>query len=292
MAAMTVRSRRTFVRLSTVLGVVLAVAGGAFVARRIADSWSESKDVIAGAEWGWLLVAFALASLGMASVGFVWRRVIAALGGDATRREIFVWYQIGQLGKYLPGGLWPVVGRSEMAARGGLRRSIAYNSVALSMGSTYLCATLVCAALLPAIIVTSDSSGTSLWVFALVPIGFTALHPAVLGRIFALAERGAGQGRAAAGPAVAHIGGPRGPPHGVLALHRAVDLVRGLHLRPRRPAAADRVRRSAVVGDGFPRDLRSRRPRRAGSGASRPRRPAPSRPRRRPPSPWCRASCS
>ncbi|MEJ7585301.1 MAG: lysylphosphatidylglycerol synthase transmembrane domain-containing protein [Acidimicrobiales bacterium] len=191
---MTATRRQVLLRLSTVLGVVLAVAGGAFVAGRIADGWSESKDVIAEAEWGWLVMAFVLASVGMASVGFVWRRVIAALGGRATRREIFVWYQIGQLGKYVPGGLWPMVGRSEMATRGGVRRSIAYNSVALSMGSTYLCATLVCAALLPAVIVTSDSSGTSLWLFALVPVGLAALHPAVLRRVFALAERALGKG--------------------------------------------------------------------------------------------------
>jgi len=188
--------RGRLARWSTAVGVVLAVGGGVFVVRQIVQGWSASSEVIADARWGWLGVALALASVGMASVGLLWRQAIAALGGTATRRQVFVWYQVGQLGKYLPGGVWPVVGRSEMASRGGVRRSVAYNSVALSMGSTYLCAALVCAVALPVIVVTTGGarSAGDLWVVALVAVGLSALHPALLGRLFALAERVLGQG--------------------------------------------------------------------------------------------------
>jgi glycosyltransferase 2 family protein len=180
--------KQLLVRLSTVAGVVVAVAGAVFVGRKLAIGWTEYREVIADARWGWLLVALPLAAVGMASVGMVWRRIIIALGGEVSRPEIFVWYQLGQMAKYLPGGVWPMVGRSEMAVRGGLRRSRAYNSVALSMGSAYLCATLVSAALLPAVIIADDDLG-GLWVFVLIPIGLLVLHPAVLGKVFRLAER-------------------------------------------------------------------------------------------------------
>ena len=181
--------KRLLMQLSTVAGIVVAAAGCVFVANRLAVGWTEYKDAIAGARWGWLLVALPLAAVGMTSVGMVWRRIIIAIGGDVSRREIFVWYQLGQMAKYLPGGLWPMVGRSEMAVRGGLRRTLAYNSVALSMGSAYLCATLVSAALVPFIVLTSDDLGGGLWVFVLIPIGLLVLHPAVLGRAFRLAEK-------------------------------------------------------------------------------------------------------
>ena len=181
-------------RLSTVAGVVVAVLGGVFVARRLAVGWTEYKDLIVDARWGWLLIALPLAAVGMTSVGMVWRRIIIALGGDVSRREIFVWYQLGQMAKYLPGGVWPLMGRGEMATRGGTKRSLAYNSVALSMGSAYLCATLVSAALLPLVILTDDDLGGGLWVFVLIPIGLLGLHPAVLGRVFGLAERVLGGG--------------------------------------------------------------------------------------------------
>ena len=131
---MTVSRKQLLVRLSTVAGVVVAVAGMVFVGRKLAVGWTEYREVIADARWGWLLVALPLAMVGMSSVGMVWRRIIIALGGQVSRPEIFVWYQLGQMAKYLPGGVWPMVGRSEMAVRGRLRRSLAYNSVALSMG--------------------------------------------------------------------------------------------------------------------------------------------------------------
>ena len=81
------------------------------------------------------------------------------------------------------------------------------------MGSAYLCATLVSAALLPAVILTDDDLGGGLWVFVLIPIGLLVLHPAVLGKVFGLAERVLGGGERAAGAAVDRIGEARPPPH-------------------------------------------------------------------------------
>ena len=186
---------RAALRVSTLLGIGFAVAGSAFVVERIAAGWSEYGEAIAQARWGWLLAGLALAVLGMSTMGLVWRRIIAALGGQASRREVFAWYQLGNLAKYLPGGLWPLVGRSEFAVRGGLDRPVAYNSVALSMGATYLCAIIVCAVLLPFVLVSQTGLGAGqLWVFALIPIGLAALHPLVLGRVFRLSERLFGKG--------------------------------------------------------------------------------------------------
>lgn len=189
------RSRRKrLAGLSSGIGVVLAIAGFGFVFRQLSASWADSKDLLAGATWAWLILALVFASAGMSSIGLVWRRIVMSLGGTVTRRQIFVWYQIGQLGKYLPGGLWPVVGRSEMAVKGGLRRPVAYNSVALSMGATYLCASIVCALIVPILALTSDEIGGGLWVFLFIPLGLAVLHPAVLGRLFAVAERVLGKG--------------------------------------------------------------------------------------------------
>lgn len=183
------RKKKLILRMSTVLGIGLAIGGAAFVVEKIAAQWSEYGDVIAHARWGWLIAAVPLAAIGMSSLGLIWRRVIEVLGARVRRREVFVWYQLGQLGKYLPGGLWPILGRSELAVRGGLNRQIAYNSVALSMGATYLCAALVSAVLLPFVLLTEGSIGTSAWVFVIIPVGLLVLHPRVLAKLFAIAER-------------------------------------------------------------------------------------------------------
>lgn len=181
--------RRALLSVSTLLGVGLALAGGAFVVSKIAAGWADYGETIARARWMWLIAAVLCAGLGMSSLGLVWRHVIGALGGRATRREVFCWYQLGNLAKYLPGGIWPLVGRSELAVRGGLDRSIAYNSVALSMGATYLCASIVCAVLLPFAVLSRVTVGTQAWVFVLIPLGLAVLHPAVLGRVFKISER-------------------------------------------------------------------------------------------------------
>ncbi|CAN5256181.1 lysylphosphatidylglycerol synthase transmembrane domain-containing protein [soil metagenome] len=179
-----------------VIGTVLAVGCLYLVVRQIADGWDDYGDQIADARWAWLLVAVPLAVAGMSSLGLVWRSALATLGATVRRRDVFVWYQVGNLGKYIPGGVFQILGRGELATRGGVPRSVAYNSVALSMGATYLCGALVSAALLPLVFIEQESLGGTWWVFLAIPLGLAALHPRVLGRFFTLAEKlfaGAGE---------------------------------------------------------------------------------------------------
>ncbi|CAN5909652.1 lysylphosphatidylglycerol synthase transmembrane domain-containing protein [soil metagenome] len=179
-----------------VIGTVLAVGCLYLVVRQIADGWDDYGDQIADARWAWLLVAVPLAVAGMSSLGLVWRSALATLGATVRRRDVFVWYQVGNLGKYIPGGVFQILGRGELATRGGVPRSVAYNSVALSMGATYLCGALVSAALLPLVFIEQESIGGTWWVFLAIPLGLAALHPRVLGRFFNLAEKlfaGAGE---------------------------------------------------------------------------------------------------
>lgn len=212
---------KALLSVSTVLGIGLAIGGGVFVVEKIVAGWSDYGAAIAKAQWAWLVVGFALACLGMTTMSLVWRHVIAALGGRAGRRQVFAWYQLGNLAKYLPGGIWPMVGRSELAVRGGIDRPIAYNSVALSMGATYLCASIVCAILLPFVLISRVGIGTQAWVFVLIPVGLAALHPKVLGRVFRISEKVLGKG---APPAVP----PWRTSVGLVARHTIPWLINGL----------------------------------------------------------------
>ncbi|HEY3736250.1 MAG TPA: lysylphosphatidylglycerol synthase transmembrane domain-containing protein [Jatrophihabitans sp.] len=191
------RGRKKYAAISIAIGTVLAVAGLYFVISKIVDGWSQYGEVIKHASWGWVVVGVLLAFLGMTSLGLVWRSVIAALipGGADTRPrliDVFVWYQFGNLGKYVPGGILQVVGRGELASRGGVPRAVAYNSVALSMGATYVCGALVSAVLLPFALLEHGSIASTWWVFLAIPIGLGCLHPKILGKVFVLAEKAFG----------------------------------------------------------------------------------------------------
>ncbi len=183
------RGKKTAVA-SVVVGSIIAAAGLYFVIAKIVDGWGQYGSIISAARWGWLIVAVLLAFAGMTALGLVWRSVLAALGARTRYRDVFVWYQIGNLGKYVPGGIFQVMGRGELATRGGVPRSIAYNSVALSMGATYLCGALVAAVLLPVVVLLDRGSiASSWWVFLVLPLGLIALHPKVLAKLLTMAEK-------------------------------------------------------------------------------------------------------
>jgi hypothetical protein len=182
-----VRSAR-LARLSTALGLVVAVAGGVFVVRAIAGQWSEVRDTLDHARAGWLVAAVVVAGAAMLAVALPWRRALALVGVQATLRQTVVWYFVGEIGKYVPGGIWPVVGRGELARRGGHARAPAYASVALSLAALYLSAMLVASALLPLRFADDGDTG-ALWVLALLPIGLLLLHHRVLEWLIARGER-------------------------------------------------------------------------------------------------------
>lgn len=116
--------------------VLLAIGLGACVATFL-DERERVEDALGRAEAGWLLVAVALAVAAMASIAAGWRRCLAALGEPRPLRAVGRWYFLGELGKYVPGAIWPVVGRGELARRGGVPRGVAYHSVALSLAAWY-----------------------------------------------------------------------------------------------------------------------------------------------------------
>src|SRR4029450_2061695 len=125
-------------RLLRYVGLVVAVLGVAFGVRALIIAWPEVRGAVAVATPAPRVPALALGSGAMFVIGLGWRRCLAALGTRASVREALHWYYVGQLGKYVPGGIWSVVGRGEMARRGGVPASVGYGRGALSLAGTYL----------------------------------------------------------------------------------------------------------------------------------------------------------
>jgi uncharacterized membrane protein YbhN (UPF0104 family) len=166
---------------------VIAVAGGVFVVRAITKQWSSVRSSLSHAEPAWLVLAVVCAALGMLAVALPWKRALRNVGIQAGLGACIAWYFVGEIGKYVPGGIWPVVGRAELARRGGHPRSGAYASVALSLGALYLADMLLVTLLLPLRFM-SDSNG-SMWVLLLLPVGLALLHHRPLTWMVELAEK-------------------------------------------------------------------------------------------------------
>lgn len=182
------RSRKTAAGLTTVLGLGLAGAAMFYVGRRLVEDWPEASAALSDAELGWVALGAVSAVLAMTSIGWGWRAVLRLLGVTAPTGRVIAWYYVGELGKYLPGSVWPILGRGELARRGGVPRTRAYASVALSLALLYLAGLFVAAAFLPFAL---SGGGFSVWMLFLLalPVGIGLLHHDVLGYLVSLVER-------------------------------------------------------------------------------------------------------
>lgn len=179
-------------RAMFVIGLALGGVAVGFVVRTLVTEWPRVEAEIRDAQVGWLVVALVVAAAAMASIGWAWGAVLGAMGVRVPTGRVVPWYFVGELGKYLPGGLWPVLGRGELARRGGVPRGRAYASVALSLVVLYLAAMFVAVAFLPFAL---SGGGFSPWMLTLLalPLGVVALHHRVLERMVGLVERVSGR---------------------------------------------------------------------------------------------------
>ena len=150
--------------------MVIGLAGVAFVVRTLVSRWDEVTAAFDDVRPAALLGSLALGLCAMSLIGWTWTSMIRTRGHDHHRRALAMsWYFTGQLGKYVPGGIWPIVGRAEMAARSGVPRPDAYASTGLSLVTTYLGATI-------AVAIGSLVSGQRREVGAVVAAGLVAAY--------------------------------------------------------------------------------------------------------------------
>ena len=170
---------RRFATFSRWLGPAVAVAASVFVVRVLSREWPAAREALRNASLRWTAAAAVLALAAMVAMALPWRRVLRLFGVSVSLGATVGMYFAGEIGKYLPGGVWPVVGRGELAHRAGIARSSAYASVALSLVTLYLAAAVTGAALLPL----PGAGSMPLVAFVLVPAAaaaMVALNPRLL----------------------------------------------------------------------------------------------------------------
>ena len=170
------------------IAAVIAVAAIAALARSGSAVWRSAKDL----EPGLVVAAGALVLVGLYLTMLSWRALLAAAGSPlpvgAAARVFF----LGQLGKYVPGSVWPIVAQMELAKEHDVPRSrtgaIGLCSVALSL----LAGLLVAAVTLP--FSSADALERYWYGFLAVPVLAVGAVPAVanwgLGKLLRLARRG------------------------------------------------------------------------------------------------------
>jgi glycosyltransferase 2 family protein len=178
-------------RLASVVFIALALA---FLVHTLVRDWPKTSEALRQATLAYLVPAAICAVAGMLFLAWRWGAAITAVGGRHIRSyRVISAFFVGEAGKYIPGAVWAMLGRGELARKEGYERSVAYSSVALSVIGCYLAATVTALALAIASL-SSGSIAMPWWPVALFAAGgATAIHPAVSSRILALMSRIAGR---------------------------------------------------------------------------------------------------
>lgn len=158
------------------LGVVLSLAGIAFIVRIVAVNWALVTDAFRGISILWSAFAVATGIFAMLVMAIAWRYVLSALGAQQPLSHVLDLYFRGEVSKYVPGGVWSLMGRSELARRAGVEPSISYGSVSLSVALLYGTCAWVVVACVP-------FATRPLWTVGALAVGcaaVVALNPRVL----------------------------------------------------------------------------------------------------------------
>jgi uncharacterized membrane protein YbhN (UPF0104 family) len=106
--------------------------------------------------------------------------ILRHAGVAAPWRRGMAWFFVGQLGKYVPGGIWPIVGQAELAHRDATPRGAAYSSTAMSMVATFLGAASVAA--ITGLMTPNDHRLASAALVVLLALLFAAIAVPAVGR--------------------------------------------------------------------------------------------------------------
>jgi glycosyltransferase 2 family protein len=173
-----ISSRR---RLSSLVGGLIGLVGLGFVLRLVTREWATVVTLAAdGSPW-WFALALSAGLIGMTGIGLTWGIIVRDIDRPLPLSETLRGYFVGQLGKYVPGGVWAVMGRGEWASKAGVGRGAAYLSTLISMATAYLAAASLVGVALSVGARPVGSSWLAIGIAFLAPVGLMGMHPRILG---------------------------------------------------------------------------------------------------------------
>lgn len=166
--------------------VVVAIGIGVY---EITREWHDVHQALG--QIGLLSCLWALlALLGMQFAALkVWQVLLAGFGSKLSLPVAGRILCIGQLGKYIPGSVWPILAQMELGARAKVPRSRSGSTSVIAMLVSLVAGLITAMVTLPF----AQHNADYLWVFLFVPVIVVCLHPRVLNpllnKLFKLAKR-------------------------------------------------------------------------------------------------------
>lgn len=165
----------------------LAVLALVFIVLAVRSQGDEIRDGLSRLGAGTVALAFAAVVAGLLANALSWRAALAGLGSPLPVAVAGRVYLLAQLGKYLPGSLWPVLAQAELGRDHGVPRARSAVAALAGLVVGLVTGTVVAAG---ALSLSSADTLRTYWYVGLVPVaGVVLLAPPVLRRVLDLAVR-------------------------------------------------------------------------------------------------------
>ncbi len=179
------RRRRPTLRAAVRWLFLVAVVAG--LATALAGQWDEVVDSLTRLHPGVAAGAVLLVVLGLQFSVLAWRAILTDLGSPLPLLTGARILYIGQLGKYVPGSVWPIVAQMELSKDVGVPRARAATASLISTAIAVVTGAGLGALCVPALL--GGDGRQYLLALLLVPAGLAALHPRVVNAVIDRALR-------------------------------------------------------------------------------------------------------
>lgn len=165
---------------------VLLLAVGLLVAALVGQ-WGEVRDSLRELSAFGVLGSGAATMVAVGAAVLSWRAVLDGLGASLPLRAAVRIFCVGQVGKYVPGSVWPVLAQMELSRDYGVSRPKSASASLVVLALAVPAGGLAAAVTLP--FVSREALADYWWALAAVPVFGIVLYPAVLSRLLAVAFR-------------------------------------------------------------------------------------------------------
>ncbi|MFI6798076.1 YbhN family protein [Streptosporangium canum] len=171
-------------RLVRIAFLAVALGFGAWV---VARQWEEIRAGFARLSWQSLVLSLVAVVAALCSGMMTWRALLADLGSPLPFRPAAKVFFVGQLGKYIPGSLWPVLAQMEMGRELGVPRprsaAAFFLTMPVQLGSGLMISGVTLLTALP------GSVAPYAWVFLLIPLLAVVFEPRVINAVLGFGLR-------------------------------------------------------------------------------------------------------
>ncbi|WP_374121939.1 lysylphosphatidylglycerol synthase transmembrane domain-containing protein [Frankia sp. AiPa1] len=184
-AASASRSGRRDLRWWLTRGALVVALG--LLALALADQWKDVRDSFSQLTVGGVGSSGVLTVLAVGTTVLSWRALLAGLGAKLPLRAAVRIFFVGQIGKYIPGSVWPVLAQMELSRDYGISRPKAASASLVVLALAVPSGGLAAAVTLP--FVSAHALASYWWALVCVPVFAVLLFPPVLSRLLSLAFR-------------------------------------------------------------------------------------------------------